>query len=99
MITALDHIAIAVPDFKAAIERFMTDFGLSFDGTDDVPAAQTTTAFSAYPTHLNWFTPWRARVPSPNTWKSAVVAYITCVSAATILMPMSNGYGTRVISS
>ena len=28
MITGLDHIAIAVPDLEAAIERFMTDFEL-----------------------------------------------------------------------
>lgn len=53
MITSLDHIAIAVPDLNAAIERFMGDFGLSFDGTDDVIAAQTKTAFfSLPPTHI-----------------------------------------------
>ena len=64
MITALDHIAIAVPDFKAAIERFMTDFGLSFDGTDDVPAAQTTTAFfSLPPTHIELVHPLEGQGP------------------------------------
>ena len=53
MITALDHIAIAVPDLEAAIARFMSDFGLSFDGTEDVEAAQTKTAFfSLPPTHI-----------------------------------------------
>jgi len=53
LITALDHIAIAVPDLNAAIERFMTDFELSFDGTDDVLAAQTKTAFfNLPPTHI-----------------------------------------------
>ena len=31
MITALDHIAIAVPDFDKAIKRFMEDFGLNFE--------------------------------------------------------------------
>ena len=64
MITALDHIAIAVPDFKAAIERFMTDFGLSFDGTDDVAAAQTTTAFfSLPPTHIELVHPLEGQGP------------------------------------
>jgi len=45
MITALDHIAIAVPDLDKAIKRFMEDFGLPFVGTEDVEAAKTTTAF------------------------------------------------------
>lgn len=49
MITALDHIAIAVPDFNAAIKRFMEDFGLPFEGTEDVHAAQTSTAFFPLP--------------------------------------------------
>jgi len=45
MITALDHIAIAVPDMEKAIKRFMEDFGISFEGTEDVEAAKTSTAF------------------------------------------------------
>ena len=45
MITHLDHIAIAVPDMEKAIKRFMEDFGISFEGTEDVEAAKTTTAF------------------------------------------------------
>lgn len=49
MITALDHIAIAVPDFDQAIKRFMEDFGLPFDGTEDVPDARTSTAFFPLP--------------------------------------------------
>ena len=49
MITALDHIAIAVPDLKKSIKRFMDDFGLPFDGIEDVPAAQTSTAFFPLP--------------------------------------------------
>lgn len=49
MITALDHIAIAVPDFEAAIKRFMEDFGLPFEGTEDVEAAKTSTAFFPLP--------------------------------------------------
>jgi len=49
MITALDHIAIAVPNLEAAIRRFMEDFGLPFEGTEDVLAAKTTTAFFPLP--------------------------------------------------
>lgn len=49
MITALDHIAIAVPDLDAAIKRFMEDFGLPFDGRDDVQEARTSTAFFPLP--------------------------------------------------
>lgn len=49
MIVALDHIAIAVPDLEKAIKRFMDDFGLTYQGTEDVPAAKTTTAFFPLP--------------------------------------------------
>ena len=49
MITALDHIAIAVPDLEASIRRFMEDFGLTFDGTEDVVPAKTSTAFFPLP--------------------------------------------------
>jgi methylmalonyl-CoA/ethylmalonyl-CoA epimerase len=49
MITALDHIAIAVPDLEASIKRFMEDFGLTFEGTEDVEAAKTSTAFFPLP--------------------------------------------------
>ncbi len=49
MITALDHIAIAVPDLEKAIERFMEDFGLRFEGTEDVTEAKTSTAFFPVP--------------------------------------------------
>lgn len=49
MITALDHIAIAVPDLEAAIKRFMEDFGLTYEGTEIVEAAKTTTAFFPLP--------------------------------------------------
>ncbi len=45
MIKALDHIAIAVPDLQEAIDRFLKDFGLTFEGTEDVKQASTTTAF------------------------------------------------------
>lgn len=49
MITALDHIAIAVPDLEKAIERFKDDFGLPMGGTEDVVAAKTTAAFFPLP--------------------------------------------------
>jgi methylmalonyl-CoA/ethylmalonyl-CoA epimerase len=49
MITALDHIAIAVPDLERAIRRFMEDFGLPFAGSEDVVEAQTRTAFFPLP--------------------------------------------------
>lgn len=45
MITALDHIAIAVPDLDAAIERFAKDFGLELKGREDVESAKTSAAF------------------------------------------------------
>lgn len=45
MIRRLDHVAVAVPDLPAAIQRFVDDLGLRCDGTEDVPTAQTTTAF------------------------------------------------------
>jgi len=49
MIVALDHIAIAVPDLEKAIKRFMEDFGLKFEGTEDVESAKTSTAFFPLP--------------------------------------------------
>ncbi|EED32899.1 methylmalonyl-CoA epimerase [gamma proteobacterium NOR5-3] len=49
MITALDHIAVAVPDLEKAIKRFCEDFGLPLDGQDDVEAAKTSTAFIPLP--------------------------------------------------
>ncbi|MEH6557218.1 MAG: methylmalonyl-CoA epimerase [Oceanicoccus sp.] len=49
MITALDHIAIAVPDLEVSIKRFFEDFGLNFEGREDVVAAKTSTAFFPLP--------------------------------------------------
>ena len=49
MITALDHIAIAVPDLEKAIRRFMEDFGLNYQGSEDVEDARTSTAFFTLP--------------------------------------------------
>ena len=49
MLVALDHIAIAVPDLASAIQRFADDFGLKLAGCEDVPSAQTSTAFFPLP--------------------------------------------------
>lgn len=49
MILGLDHIAIAVPDFDAAIRRFASDLGMTFEGTEDVAAQKTRTAFFPAP--------------------------------------------------
>ncbi len=49
MITALDHIAVAVPDLERAIQRFAEDFGLTLSGTEEVTDAQTSTAFFPLP--------------------------------------------------
>ena len=49
MIRRLDHIAVAVPDLQEAIRRFQEDLGLSLAGVEDVPSAQTTTAFLPVP--------------------------------------------------
>lgn len=45
MILGLDHVAIVFPDLDEAIRRFAEDLGLPFEGTEDVAAAQTRTAF------------------------------------------------------
>ncbi|MEE4192860.1 MAG: methylmalonyl-CoA epimerase [Halieaceae bacterium] len=64
MITALDHIAVAVPDLDKAIKRFMEDFGLEFEGTEDVEAAQTSTAFFPLPpTSIELIHPLRGEGP------------------------------------
>ncbi len=49
MIIGLDHIAIAVPDLQEAIARFLDDFGLKYEGSEDVAQAGTTTAFFPVP--------------------------------------------------
>lgn len=64
MIVALDHIAIAVPDLEKSIKRFMEDFGLSFEGTEDVESAKTTTAFFPLPpTSIELLHPLRGEGP------------------------------------
>ncbi len=49
MIVALDHVAIAVPDLEKSIKRFMEDFGLKYEGSEDVASAKTSTAFFPLP--------------------------------------------------
>ncbi len=64
MITALDHIAVAVPDLERAIKRFMEDFELEFEGTEDVEAAKTATAFFPLPpTSIELIHPLRGEGP------------------------------------
>lgn len=45
MILSLDHVAIAVPELPDAVRRFASDLGLPLEGTEDVHAALTRTAF------------------------------------------------------
>lgn len=91
MITALDHIAIAVPDFDKAIKRFMEDFGLTFDGTEDVVAAKTSTAFFPYrPPRLNWCTLSTVKGRSQAISRRRAGGCITCASARTILRKTSH---------
>ena len=45
MIIGLDHIAIAVSDIEETIQRYIQDFGLIHEGTEEVETANTTTAF------------------------------------------------------
>ena len=64
MITALDHIAIAVPDLEKAIARFVADFGLPLGGTEDVEEAKTTAAFLPLPpTNIELVHPLRGEGP------------------------------------
>jgi len=64
MITALDHIAIAVPEMERAIKRFLDDFGIEFAGTEDVEAAKTSTAFFPIPgTQIELVHPLRGEGP------------------------------------
>lgn len=69
MITALDHVAIAVPDLEKSIKRFMEDFGLTFDGTEVVEAAKTTTAFFSVP-------PTNIELVYPLNGEGAIAGYL-----------------------
>lgn len=64
MITALDHVAVAVPDLEKSIKRFVEDFGLTFDGQEDAEAAKTSTAFFPLPpTSIELIHPLRGEGP------------------------------------
>lgn len=64
MIVSLDHIAIAVADLEEAIRRYAEDLGLPLDGTEDVEAAKTKTAFLSIPgTHIELVHPLRGEGP------------------------------------
>lgn len=69
MITALDHIAIAVPDLEKSIKRFMEDFGLDFEGREDVEAAKTSTAFFPLP-------PTSIELVHPLNGEGAIAVYL-----------------------
>lgn len=69
MITALDHIAIAVPDLEVSIKRFLEDFGLTFEGREDVAAAKTSTAFFPLP-------PTSIELVHPLNGEGAIAGYL-----------------------
>lgn len=69
MITALDHIAIAVPDLEKSIKRFMEDFGLEYEGREDVEAAKTSTAFFPLP-------PTSIELVHPLNGEGAIAGYL-----------------------
>jgi len=90
MITALDHIAIAVPDLEKAIKRFMEDFGLTFEGTEDVKVRKRLPRFSHCPPPASsWFIRLTAKGQLPNISRKSRAAFTTCVFAPMTLKPMS----------
>ena len=81
MIVALDHIAIAVPELQAAINRFAEDFGLKFAGTQAVESAQTMTAFFPIEgTQIELIHPLNGQGPVQSLLKREVLVFITFVS-------------------
>jgi methylmalonyl-CoA/ethylmalonyl-CoA epimerase len=64
MIVSLDHIAIAVESLPDALNRFVDDLKLQFDGQEDVPSQKTTTAFlRAGETHIELVHPMNGEGP------------------------------------
>ena len=64
----LDHIAISVADLPEAIRRFADDFGLVFEGEEEVESARTKTAFfpvssAERPTRIELVAPLRGEGP------------------------------------
>lgn len=99
MITALDHIAIAVPDLEAAVRRFLDDFGLHYDGNEIVEAAQTTTAFFSLPeTHIELVHPLDGSGPIATYLEKRGAVYIICAFVPMISMVMWLSCETRDIS-
>ena len=70
MILSLDHIAISVSEISEAIHRFSEDFGLLFDGQEDVPSQKTTTAFLVVgDTHIELIQPMNGEGPVAESLK------------------------------
>lgn len=65
MILGLDHVAIAVADLPEATRRFVADLGFVCEGTEDVEAASTATAFLPVsgPTRIELVAPLRGEGP------------------------------------
>jgi methylmalonyl-CoA/ethylmalonyl-CoA epimerase len=65
MILGLDHVAIAVPELDAAVKRFVDDLGLTLTRVEDVPSAETRTAFLPVsgPTTIELVTPLDGKGP------------------------------------
>jgi methylmalonyl-CoA/ethylmalonyl-CoA epimerase len=65
MIISLDHVAIAVADLDPAVARFVADLGLTLRGVEDVPSAETRTAFLPVggPTTIELVAPLEGRGP------------------------------------
>ena len=60
----LDHIAIAVPDLDAAVQRFTADLGQALEGREDVAAQSTSTAFLPVPAaHIELVSPMEGKGP------------------------------------
>jgi methylmalonyl-CoA/ethylmalonyl-CoA epimerase len=59
LILGLDHVAIVVPELDEAIRRFVDDLGLTLSRIEDVPSAETRTAFLPVsgPTQVELVTP------------------------------------------
>lgn len=64
-ILSLDHVAIAVPELGDAVRRFVDELGLTHAGSEDVPSAETRTAFLPVPgpTAIELVTPLDGRGP------------------------------------
>lgn len=89
MITALDHIAIAVPNLEQAIARFVKDFGLPMSGREDVASARTSTAFFPVPeTSIELVHPLNGEGPIAKYLEKSQEAYTTYAFVPTIFMPM-----------